>query len=106
VHPVFRTVRTQLFDPETIILMRAFDRHAEFLCENARLAAVVKMAVGEQNLFNRHTVVECGDAQFFKIAARIGEGTPHGGRNNRGFHRGICHAIDMATGDERRKGEA
>ena len=41
-------------DPEAVVLVRAFDRHAELLRKHAGLAAMVDMAVGEQDLLDRH----------------------------------------------------
>ena len=50
---VFRAVLGEPLDPEAVVLVRALDRHAELLGENAGAAAMVDMAVGQQDLLDR-----------------------------------------------------
>ena len=40
--------------------MRAFNRHAQFFGEDACLAAMVEMAVGDEQLFDRHALFGSG----------------------------------------------
>src|SRR3546814_18459436 len=54
-HPEAGTVLAQPLVPETVVLVRPLDRHAKLLREHARLHAMVKMAVGEEELLDRHT---------------------------------------------------
>src|SRR5688500_8482683 len=51
---IFPPVLLQPVDPEEIVLVRAFDRHAELLGKYTGLAAMVDMAVGEQDLLDHH----------------------------------------------------
>ena len=47
-HAITRAVIVELIDPETVVLMRAFNLQAQFLRQNPRLPAMVKMAVRHQ----------------------------------------------------------
>ena len=52
--PYLRAVLGEPVDPEAVVLVRPFDRDAELLGEDAGLAAMVDMAVGQQDLLDRH----------------------------------------------------
>ena len=54
VTPYFAPSSASRVDPEAILFVRPFDRHAELLGENAGAAAMVDMAVGQQDLLDRH----------------------------------------------------
>lgn len=64
-------------DPELIIRMRAFDRHAEIGRKHAGEAAMIDMTVGDEQLFDGDTVLGRDGHKFVEIAARIGEGAAH-----------------------------
>jgi hypothetical protein len=44
----------QPLDPEAVALFRPFDGHAQILGQHARQSAMVHMAVGDEQLFDRH----------------------------------------------------
>ena len=112
---VFAAIVVQPRDPEPVRLFRAFDRHTQFAGKDAGAAAMVDMAVGHQQLFNRHPGLGDGLSQQRQIAAGIdkraahGFGAPHqraillqgGDGNDRHFERryGWClrfgHAVKM-----------
>ena len=71
VDAVFLAILLEPVDPEQIVLVRAFDRHAEFLGEHAGLAAMVDMAVGHQDFFDGHASLLRGTRQ--QLHARIAE---------------------------------
>ena len=54
---VFGAVLGQPVDPEQIVLVRALDRHAQLGGEDAGRSAMVDMAVGEQDLLERHAML-------------------------------------------------
>ena len=64
-------------DPETVVFMRPLDRHPEFFRKDAGRAAMVDVAVGEQDFLDGDAVLGDGRAQLRQIAARIDEGTEH-----------------------------
>ena len=55
-------------DPEQVVFVRPFDRHAQLLGEDAGLAAMVDMAVGQQDLLDRDAVL--GGAAFSRRGRR------------------------------------
>src|SRR5436190_22724597 len=58
----------QSSDPETIFLVRPLDRHSQLLGENAGGAAMIDMAVCQQDLFDRRARLADRLAQFRQIA--------------------------------------
>ena len=100
IHPVFAAIIAELRNPEAILLMRAFNGHAEFPGQNSRLAAMIKVAMGEEDFLNRHAVLRSSSFELVEITTRISKGTAHSfsapdqaaillqrrHRNNRGFH--------------------
>src|SRR3546814_1338672 len=44
-------------DPEAVRLMRAFDRHAQFFGKDSGRAAMIDMAMGDENLLYRHAML-------------------------------------------------
>jgi len=64
-------------DPETVGLVGPFDRYAKLLGEDLRRAAMINVAVGEQDLLDRHPRLRFRRAQPREIAAGIGEGAAH-----------------------------
>ena len=57
--------------------MRAFDRYTQFLGHHAGLAAVVDMAMGQQDFLDRRPGLRRGGLQFVEVAARIDKGSGH-----------------------------
>src|SRR5947208_11697788 len=68
---VFGTFDAQLLDPESVLFVRPFDRHAELLGENASTAAMVDMAVGEQDLLDRDARLARSGLEAGQVAAGI-----------------------------------
>ncbi len=64
-------------DPEAVGLVRAFDRHAQLVGKRLRLAAMVDMAMGQQDFFDRHAMLLRGGEQPWQIAAGIDKGAAH-----------------------------
>ena len=64
-------------DPEAIGLVRALDRHAELLRQHAGLSAMIDMAVGEQDLLDRHAMLRRRRFEPGQVAAGIDEGAAH-----------------------------
>ena len=77
-HAPFAAIIIQLRDPEAIVLMRAFNGHAQLLGEDARLPAMVEMPVRHEQLFNRYALFGGGPHQQRQVATRIGKGPAHG----------------------------
>src|SRR6185503_7185442 len=73
-HSVARTVLAEPLDPETVVLVRALDRDAELLREDSGAAAMVDMAVGEQDLLDRHAGLLRSRLEPREVAAGIDEG--------------------------------
>lgn len=68
---------TELVDPELVILLRPLDRYAQFFREDARAAAMVDMAMGDEQLFDRHALFGGSALEHVEIAARIYERAAH-----------------------------
>ena len=66
-------------DPEPVSLMRPLNRHAQFLGQHTRFAAMVDMAVRQDDLFDGDAVMRHCRAQLGQIATRIDKGTAHRG---------------------------
>jgi hypothetical protein len=66
------------FDPEAVGLMRTFDRHLHFLGQHPGLAAVIHVAVGEEDLLERDAGLLQRLLQLRQVSARI---------DQRAFHR-------------------
>src|SRR5256885_11299401 len=77
VDPVLGTFDSQLLDPESILLVRALDRHAQLFGENAGAAAMVDMAVGQQDLIDRDARLARSRFEARQVAAGIDEGAAH-----------------------------
>ena len=75
--PYLRAVLCQPRDPEAVLFVRPFDRHAELFGENAGAAAMVDMAVGQQDLLDRHAGLLRGGLEPRQIPAGINEGSAH-----------------------------
>src|SRR3546814_13224221 len=54
-HPEAGTVLAQPLDPETVFPVRPLDRPAKLLREHDRMLAMVHMAVGDEDLLDRHS---------------------------------------------------
>src|SRR5438309_6607992 len=78
VDPVLGTFGTQLLDPEAILLMRALDRDSELFGENAGGAAMVDVAVGQQDLFDCDARLLSRRFQPWEISTRVDERCPQG----------------------------
>src|SRR5882757_5279809 len=70
---VMAPVLVESRDPETVVLMRPLDRHAEFVGERLGPAAMVDMAMGEDDLLDRYTVLRRRRVESRQIAAGIDE---------------------------------
>lgn len=104
-HAILATVLGEPVDPEPIGLVRSLDPDAELGGELAREAAMVDMAMGDQDLLDRDFVLLRRRAQPVEIAAGIDEGAAHRlrapeqaaillerrDRHDRHAHRGIGH---------------
>ena len=75
---VLGPVVRQALDPVNVGLVRAFDRHAKLLGKHARAAAMVDMAVRQQDLLDRHACLLRRRLETGQVAARIDEGAVHG----------------------------
>ena len=75
--PYLRAVLGQPLDPEAVVLVRAFDRHAKLFGEDAGRAAMVDMAVGQQDLLDRDAGLRRRRLEPRQIAAGIDEGAAH-----------------------------
>ena len=64
----------QLIDPETLVFLGAFDPHAVVLGQRLRSAAMVEMAVREQDLFDGGAAFGHSVLNPFEIATRIDDG--------------------------------
>src|ERR1700712_63893 len=64
-------------NPEAVGLMRSLDLDTEFLGERASLAAMVDMAVGDEDLFDHHAILFGGTLQLGQVAAGIDKGAAH-----------------------------
>ena len=71
---VLLPVLDQAVDPESVLLVRAFDRHADLLGENAGAAAMIDMAVGEQDLLDRDAGLARSGLEARQVAAGIAGG--------------------------------
>jgi hypothetical protein len=103
---VLRPVLAQLLDPEAVVLVRAFDRNAKLLGENAGTAAMVDVAVGQQDFLDRDARLRGRRLEPRQVAARVDEraahrrGAPQQGaillqrrhRDYRGLERRLCFA--------------
>src|SRR3546814_16575751 len=76
-NPVFAAVLVEPRAPEAILLVRPLDRHAEIVGERLRLAAMIDLAVGEQDLLARDAMMRGRRLPFRQIAAGIDEGALH-----------------------------
>jgi hypothetical protein len=120
VNPVFVSFVVKATDPEPVGFVWPYDADAEFLRQRPRFTAMVDMAVGDQDLFDRDTRLRRGSLQPGQITARIDERPAHRrsapqerailleGRNrdDGGAHRGRdCHTRDMAfvSGRDKRR---
>ena len=71
VDAVFAPVLLQPADPEAVGFVRPLDRHAKLFRERTGLAAMIDMAVGDQNLLDGHAVLRRRRLETRQIAARI-----------------------------------
>lgn len=62
--------------------MWPFDRHTELPGQQSRLAAVINMAMGKQDLFNRDSGLLGDRLKVIDIPARVHEGGPLGNRTD------------------------
>ena len=74
---VARAVLVEPGDPEAVVLVRALDRHAELRGEHAGLAAMVDVAVGQQDLLDRHPGLRGRGLEPVEVAAGIDERAAH-----------------------------
>ena len=74
-HPPALAIIVQLGDPEAVFLMRTFDFQAEFLRQHPCLAAMIKMAVGDEQLFQLNPCFCHCILQLVQVAAGINQRT-------------------------------
>src|SRR4051794_558559 len=74
---VLGAVLGKAVNPVTIGLVRPFDLHAEFLGENSGAAAMVDMAMRQQDLLNRDSGLLRGGLEPRQIPTRIDERAVH-----------------------------
>ena len=74
---VARAILGEAVDPEAVVLVRALDRHAELGGEDPGRAAMVDMAVGEEDLLDRHAVLGDRGLEPVDVAAGIDERAAH-----------------------------
>src|SRR5690348_3593769 len=67
----------QTLDPEAILLIGSFYRDAELLGKDSGTSAMVYVAVGEEDLLDRHARLICRGPQSRQVAAGIDEGSLH-----------------------------
>src|SRR5205085_8150954 len=77
VDAVLLAILLEPVDPEQIVLVRALDGDAKLFGEHAGLAAMVDMAVGEQDLLDRYAGLGGGRFEPRQVAAGIGESAAH-----------------------------
>ena len=75
--PVFGAVGAQLLDPEAILFVRALDRDAQLFGENPGSPAMIDVAVGQQDLLERHAGLVGRGLEPGQVAARIDERAAH-----------------------------
>jgi hypothetical protein len=63
-----------LVDPERLVLVRAFDRHAKLRAQRVGGGAVVDVTVREQDLFDARALASGGGQDALDVAARVGDG--------------------------------
>src|SRR3546814_3415539 len=71
-NPVFAAVLVEPRDPEAILLVRPLDRHAEIVGERLRLAAMIDMAVGEQDLLDRDAMMRRSEEHTSELQSLLG----------------------------------
>ena len=79
-HAVSGALRGVHVDPELVIGVGALDRHAQIARQHRGEAAMIDMAVGDEQFLDGHAIVGGDLLQPIEIAARIGEGAAHGFR--------------------------
>src|SRR5690606_26466611 len=65
----------ELLEPETFGLVRAFDSHAKLRGQRGGLAAMVEMAVGDENLLDGQPVMGDNFEDVVQVAAGIDDGS-------------------------------
>ncbi len=70
----------RLVDPEFVIRVRPFDRHAQPFGEHAGQPAMIDMAMGDEQFLDGHAMLLRHRHQPVDIATRIGKGAAHGFR--------------------------
>src|SRR5690606_25341545 len=68
----------QLFQPEALGLVRALDLDAQLRRQRGSLAAMVEVAVGDENLLDGDALAFRDFKDALKVAARIDDGASHG----------------------------
>src|SRR5690606_23472574 len=76
-HAPFASVVVEARNPEPVLLVRTLDRQAEFLGQHAGLPAVVEMAVGDEQLLQRHARLGDASLELVEIAAWVNQRAPH-----------------------------
>ena len=79
-HAIGGTLGRVHVDPEFVIGVGAFDRHPQITRQHSGEAAMIDMAVGDEQLLDGDAIVGGDLLQPIEIAARIGEGAAHGFR--------------------------
>ena len=104
-HTIAGTITIELIDPEQIILVRALDRNTKFFRKHSRLSAMIKMAVGDDDLFQINAMLLDRRLETRQVATGIAErrlvrlGAPEeraillerGDRNDHGLEWCFCH---------------
>src|SRR6185369_4177954 len=115
---VILAVLVQPSDPEDVVLVRAFDLDVQFLRENPGAAAMVDVAVRQQDLLDRHADLARGRLQARQVSARIDERPAHrlrapdqaaillqrSHRNDRRAKRRFAHCAGASSTGERAAG--
>src|SRR3954452_9843452 len=74
---IFRAVLREAVDPEAVFLVRSLDLDSELLREDAGAAAMVDVAVGQQDLLDGDVGLLGRGLEAREVAARIDECCPH-----------------------------
>src|SRR5258708_14482145 len=75
---VFGSVVSEAVDPIAVGLVGPLDRDAEFLAKNSCASTMVDMAMGKEDLFDRHPGLGRSALESDQIAAWVNKGTEHG----------------------------
>ena len=74
---IAQTILFIIVDDGLVADMRAFDGYAQFFSQNAGLAAMVEMAVGDEQFLNLHTKIARGRLKIVQIPAGVDKSPFH-----------------------------